>query len=62
MQQLTNKQSSEIAAIDAEKLMLRNNLVVKSQEIVKLMTELKQAYGLIHKLKKKTPSFSITGT
>lgn len=44
-------------AIDAEKLFLRGALVEKTQEVVQLMRELDQAYGLIHQLKTQNDFF-----
>lgn len=43
--------------VDAEKLFLRGALVEKTQEVVQLMRELEQAYGLIHRLKQQNDFF-----
>jgi len=50
--------SSTMPSVDNEILMLRNHLVEKSQEILELMKELEQAYGLIHQLKEQNNFFS----
>lgn len=45
------------AVVDAEKLLLRSALLEKSEEVMRLMKELEQAYGLIHELKQQNDFF-----
>ena len=54
---MQNQQFQDRREVDTEMLGLRDDLVAKSQEVLRLMKELEQAYGLIHQLKQQNDFF-----
>lgn len=54
---LTNDEAKRRIVVDQEKLQLRNALLEKSEEVLRLMKELEQVYSLIHQLKQQNDFF-----
>lgn len=54
---LTNDEGKHRIVVDQEKLQLRNALLEKSEEVLRLMKELEQVYSLIHQLKQQNDFF-----